>query len=399
MIFFCLQFSTSSFFSSKLRLNIKGTMSGIQNIAIQELEMSFKTWLYAPKCEWEQVLLKDLPPKISKVPKVHLQLGRDAIYVIPILKDATGQKLYWIILDIEVKDHDKIEANIEAAQEFLMWLSEKGLTEHLRIMLTGRGFRFLWPMLVPPEYMKGFFRWIRDSDFPFIDGAPQLRGTHIRLLGYRGNSRQGSPPKNVHVHLLPSITKLMDLTKVSYRRIVRGRLPADLYMEWLPALLPNQFITDEWIELFEYYRRKARLESSIVQISLKYSRFQQPKLTQVWDQIDTYLAAQGIEKREIQVGDQIIVKLSECPMCKRRDGGPHLTSTGTLKDFHANSCPAGEFYQDGEWCGRIKGLPPFKWVEGYIGAIEGHSTTHPNRRSKHHKRGQDRHPGGCRGRL
>jgi hypothetical protein len=352
-------------------------MSEAQNIDIEELRVTYKTWLFSRKIEWQQVQLKDLPQKISRQSRVHLQTGNDAIYVIPIFEDATGEKYYWMILDIESKNHDDIAANIESAQVFLLWLAEKGLTQEMKIMLTGRGFRFVWPMLVPPEYVKGFLRWIRDRDFPFIDASPQLKRGHVRVLGYRNNRRQGLPPKNVHVHLLLNIHELTSLTDIEYRRLVKGMIPASRYMEWLVGLLPDRFIPNEWIALFEYYQQKSLLESSIVAIGLQSSRFQKPNLVKKWEQINEFLTAQGIEKREGQAGDQTIVRLSECPVCGRKDGSPYLTSSGILKDFHANSCPAGEMHQDGKWSGRIKGLPPSKWVEGYRGAIEDHHTGTP----------------------
>jgi len=336
-------------------------MTQIKPTSIGELILTFKTHLYAKKYKWQTFEVKDAVSFVSKIIKSKLENGESGIWLKPILTDISDAKYYWIILDVESQDHDNVQANLDVGKDFLCWLGEKKMTDGLKIMLSGRALRFIWPYIVPPMYNKAFRLWISDRDnFP-IDNSPQ-GNSFFRFFAYRGNRAQDSNPQNMHTHLLSDFNDLWFLMKKDYLEMVSGRVSAETYLGWLAAdLLPRKFTPEPWIELFEAYDRRLKLRGSIFQqqyIRRSLSRNHE----QIMVQIDEYLKAVGKEMHENQTGDIIFWRIKGgCPSCGRTDGNPFVTPTGRLKCYHANSCPAGVRAEDG----KIMGLSPSQWVEGF----------------------------------
>lgn len=336
-------------------------MSQIIPTSIEELILTFKTHQYAKKYQWQTFAVKDVLFFASKIEKSKLENGELGIWMKPILTNLGDKKFYWLVLDVESQDHDDVQANLDTGKNFLCWLDDKNLTAGLKILLSGRGLRFIWPYIVPSVYNKAFQLWISDSDnFP-IDNSPQ-GNSFFRFLAYRGHRNQNKNPKDIHTHLLSDFNDIWFLTEKDYLELVSGRVSAETYLGWLDSdLLPSDFTPEPWIELLETYDRRLKLRGSIFQ--QKYIR--KPlsiNQEQIMVQIDEYLSAIGKEKHENQVGDLTFWRIKGgCPSCGRTDGNPFVTPTGRLKCWHANSCPAGARSENG----KMIGLALSQWIEGF----------------------------------
>jgi hypothetical protein len=325
-----------------------------------DLNLQFKPGLYSKKARWILIPIEQMKTFVSSLNSNKIKTGETGIYVKPVLFDSAGKiQVYWLILDVEAPDHSDLSANLEAAKEFLMWLDDNNLIDGLNIVLSGRGFRFIWPWAVPAEYHKAFMAWMHNT--PCIDTAPH-NNSFFRFFAYRGHPAQGKPAMDVHTHLLPDINDFWFMTSNEYHKLVKGPVSLETYIEWIhQGLLPRDYIPQPWVTLFEEYTRKFKLIDSI--FTPNYRHLRNTDLGSIQRQVHAHLDELGIDRTEHQIYDTIYWKLDQCPICNRRDGHPWLTAYGRLKCYHANSCDAGQMDENG----RIVGRWPSEWVPGFEG--------------------------------
>ena len=334
---------------------------------LQDLQAQVRFSLWDRKPSWLTLPIPSLASTLrERVSNQDLASGDAGIWITPKIRDAQGQPWHipWLDVEDKVRHHDSIQANIEAAQHLFLQLDRFGLAHGLEIALSGQGTRFMWPFAIGPDWKKAFQLFMDDGlHFPGIDPSPHADNKWFRAFAYRGNGRQSKPPKNVHIHLLDHPAHILDLTEDGYKRLVAGRPDPDACFRWLARILPvSTQPPAEWQALFEHYNQVARLRSHIVTVSFPK---QKKKKGIDWGRIWDFLDGKGIAAREMQVNQEMIYRLSECPECGRRDGNPWLTMSGRLKCRHANTCRAGELKKDlqGGWW--QSGLTPGQWVDGY----------------------------------
>jgi len=317
--------------------------------------VQFKATHWCRKEKWKLIPLASLTEFVNRISDPALENGQAAIWLQPrLFGENGGFQAHWMIVDVEnSEDHDDIFKNLEAARNLLMRLCEMRLEEDLVIMLSGRGLRFVWPYIVPVGLEKGFIAWLKKE--PEIDAAPQLHKSFFRVVGYRGHRKQGKP-KNVHIHVLPSIHDLWFLNGREYLDMVKGQVPASYHRKNLIPILPRSYAPKRWADLFEDFQARERLKGSI--FVPNYAFPQKRSTRKVWSQINAYLEKIGITKKEVGAEDRRVFKLSKCPVCEREGG--YLTQPGRLKCFHT-SCDAGHFNADD----RISGLSPLAWVPNF----------------------------------
>jgi hypothetical protein len=336
------------------------------------LKVNLKLTNWQKKHSWQQINLTNAAEQIrAKIPASALRSGHAGLYLSARAHDSNGDVWFLPWLDVEDPEqhHDSIQANIQAAQRLYLQLEDIGLAHGLEVMLTGKAFRFVWPFVIGPQWAKAFKAFVNDKrGFPGIDPAPQTsQNAWLRVLAYRGNSAQGRPTMDRHIHLLDHPAHILDLNEQKYLALVSGRPDPALCLGWLNRIMPvNTNPTQEWAAVLDHYKRLVKLRSNIVKLSFP----KEEKAGVNWERIEDSLTSSGIQLREMQVGDETIYRLSECPMCGRQDGNPWVTRGGRLKCHHANTCPAGEMKQDLQSNLFRPGLPAEKWVDGYQGMAE-----------------------------
>jgi hypothetical protein len=325
-----------------------------------DLNLQFKPGLYSKKSSWQLISIKQFGALISSLNSKKIRTGETGIYVKPVLFDSAGKmQVLWLILDVEAPDHEDTSAHIDAAKEFLMLLDDHNMIDGLKIVLSGRGLRFIWPWAVPAEYHKAFTAWMQATSC--IDVAPHNNGW-FRYLAYRGHPAQGKPVMDVHTHLLPDINDLWFMTHNEYRKLVKGPVDLETYRSWIDqGLLPHDYIPQPWVNLFEEYNRKLKLADSI--FTPNYRHLINIDLRGNQRQVHAHLDELGIDRTEREIYDTIYWRLNRCPLCDRSDGNPWVTAYGRLKCYHANSCNAGQMDENS----RIVGLKPSEWIPGYEG--------------------------------
>lgn len=337
---------------------------------MHELTVQFKTGLYSKQPTWERISLENAKESIKgKVDPAALKQGEQAIWLTPQAHDSAGNNYFLPWLDVEDPDehHSSIASNIRAAQTLFLKLDTFGLTQGMEILLSGKGLRFIWPFILGPEWKRAFKQFIADAhSFPQIDPSPFVGSNKwFRFLGYRGHSKQDSNPIDRHIHLLDKPDQIMELTENTYLELVQGKPDLQEQIQWFDRLLPRcSTLPDEWHAFLSEYDTIAKIKSNFVKLNWPTER---PNTGINWDQIFDALNQKGIEHKEFQTGDTFIYKLSECPMCGRKDGNAWITQTGRLKCHHANSCRAGEIEKDPQDNFYRSGLHPSKWIDDYAG--------------------------------
>ena len=316
------------------------------------LHTVFKTKLYAKKGSWQSLYLHGVQKYLCGINRKYFQSGNIAIWLSPIFIDTKGIEFSWLILDVEDKQQhqESIAANIEAGRQFLRFLCEHGLDAGLIILLTGNGFRFCWPYLVPKKLQKAFNLWVNDKkNYPWIDPAPFKAKVPMRILGNRNHSNQGTV-LNRHVHRLNDIHDLWFMSEDEYLDLVFGTVDLNISCGWLSEILPTQFIPKRWENFLNHYQTIVTLSDSIYSPIIPQNNYQKP--------VSAIANQAGLEYREHQFAHGGVLKLDVCPICGRKDGNPYITPSGRLKCYHRNTCSAGTVDEHDN----IIGLPLSEWM-------------------------------------
>ena len=320
-----------------------------------------KPTLYSKQHRWEtDIPVSELPAWLDRQPDTVIESGQVNLYLRSSCRDQNGKIGLIPYLDIEVEGHhDSIKGNIRAAQDAHMWLCEYGLDADLRVIATGQGFRFCWPFLIPYQYTSAFKDLVHD-----IPHAEEIKPqSFLRIAGYRGNTAQGKEHyMDASTRLLDDPTDMMMMQPEDYKTLVSGKLTKVEAQTILSAVMPTESIPDVWLLMLQDYQRRRKLKNCAIRL---------PKRQQhgsYLPQIFGELHGRGIMYREIKSG---IYRLSECPICGRRNTNPFVTASGRVKCWTTN-CDAGQ--RDDR--GSLIGLRPDQWIEGLVepAAAEEEST-------------------------
>ncbi len=321
--------------------------------------IALKTYNAAHKSTWRDLVIPHgVKEAVHGLSRKRFVDGLDAVYLHSRVSLTRSDFSYWICLDIEdtkTPGHIDLSANLDCARDMLAFLDDKGLTDNLSIFLTGQGLRFSWPYYVPLDYKRAFLAWIQKQSE--IDSSPQTGNAFVRVLGYRGHNRQGKL-LDQHIHKLDDIHDLWFICAEDYMDLTRGKPGYVQSMDWFDGILPTKAMPESWKLFLDGWKTFSELQQTIWKPD--YSRQHLVDHEATWNQIYPYLDAMGIGYTEKTIADFWFLKLSSCPECGRKDGGPYITASGRLKCFHANSCRAGEMSESGR-----KGLPPGQWVDGF----------------------------------
>ena len=326
----------------------------LSDLSLQEImevgTIAAKAAMFDPKTKWSQIPDSKIQAYWEAFPQDDIETGNCALYLKPYI-DYYGARFYWPILDVEHKNdhHKSIAKNIETAQNLYFSFETHNIATGLVISLTGQGFRFTLPYIVPYQYSEAFLHMIRDENrFPGIDPSPFKNG-FLRMLGYRNNTRQNQSPKDVHIHTLDSAGEIINLNEDSYRRLVAGKPDLERCRLDLSRIIPKELAPPSLIELLDSYNFQILLGSTMG--TPKAGGFiKTPSINM--EQILNYADEAGYNPREHKWGEGIIYKLDQCPVCGESEGNPYITTYGKLK-CHRATCSSGD------------GLSPFNWVEGY----------------------------------
>lgn len=313
--------------------------------------LTFKTRLRENEKNFQSVPVSEMPGMIKSYSAYPVETGIVAVYWKTAVTGPDGI-YHQLVFDIESSDkHDDIGENIETALHAYWYFTEKGLTDGLEIILSGKGFRFVWPYLVPPALVRALRVFIRKSGFT----DPSSMTNFHRFFAYRGNKIQGKKPADIHTHLLDSHHWLSDLSEQEYRQLTAGKPNYTDYCLWIEKILPRRMIPEPWVKVLEEIKADAYLEKAFI-------RFPKQKRRSHF-RIDTAKAEldkRGIRYRELQKADLVFLKLSECLFCSRKDTNAFVTASGRAK-CHSVNCIAGAKDEYGS----ITGIHPLEWVEGY----------------------------------
>lgn len=298
--------------------------------------------------------LEDLPSWFGALEPYAFNMGAVGLYVMPRLSDSPNHGCYWPMLDIEDKGHHfEINYNLDAVRSTLDWLTDQGLDAGLHIILSGHGCRFVWPFMIPHEFVGAFREVVRD--IPNSE-AVKDRG-FMRLFAYRGHHKQNkSPQPDIHTHKLDDRSALYSLDEDGYKRFVAGHIDHAKATGWLNDLMPVKPMPPAWKTILTEYQRIEKFKNCAVQFP---KRSANKNYAEILRQATTAMDEIGISYHEKQVQDSVIYKLDRCPECSRR-GIAFFTGSGRLK-CHSTSCAAGERGPDGSSIG----LPPEEWIPGY----------------------------------
>ncbi len=280
--------------------------------------------------------------------------GSQNIYVDARLTDAdSGKKAgLWPLLDIEDKDrHGDIEANIQAARSALDVFVGMDMVDRIRVMLTGSGFRFIFPFVVPQSYAPALIDFLKEIDG--VDTSP-LTGTMTRLAGYRGHRNQndkGYPVKNVHIHCLQNPFEIFDdsFTRARYESLVAGPESKKQTLEYLPSLFPDAEMSEVWRTFLDPRREKLRMADAIISIPTVRIK------TANEDAVLDYLTDTGIKYTKDNRDDYTFYKLAKCPKCGKTGKAWITAPAGRLKCY-SGRCEA--YIENG-------GLSPHQWIDGW----------------------------------
>lgn len=309
--------------------------------------------MLAKKSTWQRVPLSGLVNIVTGMNPKKFLSGIEAIYLKPIVTDTAGKSYPWICLDIEApgEHHKNIQVNIEAAKIFLAFLIDHGLTVDLIIFLSGFGFRFCWPYLIPAELQRAFKAWITSPDYPMIDPAPFTKKAFYRVFANRNHSNQGAVLDR-HIHRLKNINDIWFMTEPDYMALVNRTIEIKIIKPWMQEIIPTGFIPEQWTAFLSGFKTRAALADTIYSPIMPVRKHRKPI---------AFIAEQaGIEFRQCQFHNGEILQLKTCPVCGRSDGRPYVTESGRLKCHHRNTCEAGQSDEQGN----IVGLPASSWLPG-----------------------------------
>ncbi len=278
----------------------------------------------------------DLPQILNSFRARDWEAGYRNLYVSPHLtKDGEPYGL-WPILDIEAGSktrHDNISANIEEARRVLEYMIQAGIADHIRIGLSGSGFRFVFPYIIPEPLKIAYLDFLRKK-LKLKDMATASR-TPIRIAGYRGHKLQGSPVKDVHVHYLSKPTDIFraEFTADFYRRTVAGPEPKKQTLRALKELLPTMPPPERLVALLNEINDYRKLKSSIISRASK-----KKKLSDGDNKIRAALDSLDILVREQDNRPDLILP-EKCPICGQAGKGYIYSDSGHLF-CHRASCSA-----------------------------------------------------------
>lgn len=311
---------------------------------------TLKTGVFAKKSTWLSVPLGEVTCFAQGIAASDWVSGRTNLYLRPVFETPKGPA-YWPCLDVEAAgEHDCIAANLVAARETALGLEAAGLwSREVRVLLTGRGLRFSWPVLVRPEQAELFQIFLKDRGrWPNVDPGP-YRNSFVRMAGFRGHLRQGNPLPR-HVHRLEDPWGVFDLTEADYLALVAGPGEASDHVALIEAILPRGWAgpSHPWSRFLEGYRHQQSLDDSITEVRLPRS---QKARRNALAAVLAHLGGLGMEPRPMEFGERTIHLLPSCPVCGAH-GKAWINSSGWLRCWRS-SCEAAE------------GLPPSAWIEGF----------------------------------
>ncbi|GAB7079129.1 DEAD/DEAH box helicase [Megalodesulfovibrio paquesii] len=319
------------------------------------LVTTIKTGVFEKKAAWRRIPLGEVPDFARRIPHADWTTGRVNIYLRASFETPAGVA-YWPCLDVEASsEHDNVAANLAAAFETALAFEQAGLWSHeTQVLLTGRGLRFIWPCLIRPEHGELYQHFLKDRvRWPCIDAGPNRKGTPLRLAGYRGHLKQGTPLKR-RIHMLADPWQLFELDEVEYLRLVDGPGSPDEHCAIVEAILPRTWarVEHSWSRFLESYRRQVALASSLVEVVLpRPEKTRRALLAAVLAHVEEDL---GMTPRVVDCGGRVIYQLPTCPLCGR-DGKAWITGSGRIKCWRA-TCEASA--SEG-------GVSPSKWIEDF----------------------------------
>ena len=255
-----------------------------------------------------------------------------AIYLTPNIRQTpTDTKSWrlWLIMDVESDEHNNISANIKAACELYAELDAHSLLDGLQIVLTGRGFRFIYPYFIEKHNIRAFKAWTKQHQY--IDAA--IYSAFVKVFDSK-------------CYLLDDATDIFRMDAEAY--IYATKELNDL-RQVAKIALPTEPQPTAWLDFLQEYSTRLKLEDSVIALSIT-------KASNSGQSILSYL-----KRNAIRYEDRgSFFKLSRCPACGRPDASPYVTKTGWLKCFHRNSCPAGI----------SGGLPPAEWLPDWHEIVE-----------------------------
>jgi len=319
-----------------------------------------KSTFWAPKTKWVPLPFAEMGTLFDRYDAEGLRNGDVGVHIQPYVY-YYSTPLYMTAFDVEHPDehHASIQANIDTARNLLYVFEKLGIDNELTISLTGNGFRFTLPYLVPCTHTDAFIAMVRDrKQFPGIDSGPQDGANKfLRTFAYRGNTKQCKTAKDIHIHYLDNPRDILNLDEEAYKKRVQGKPDMSHYCAVLLNIIPQKFASGPLMDILEGYALFLTLKSTIALPARACTN----KNYQVnWDQIYTYLDNRGITYHDHEWSAGKIIKLDICPSCQESEGSPYITFPyGKLKCYRSNQCDAG---QEG-------GLKPSEWVEGYQSVV------------------------------
>ncbi len=333
-------------------------MQDLSNLEFGQVEeqgkLVIKMSFWTPKANWVEIPLNGLVDFVCAMDTGDLENGEIGLHIQPYVY-YYQTPLYITTFDVEDpgEHHRSIQANIDVAQRLFYQFGILGIDEDLVISLTGNGFRFTLPWVIPYRYTKAFLEMINDKPrFPGIDKGPQTGSNKfVRTLAYRGNTKQVKTAEDTHVHFLDNPGDILSLDERRYKELVAGRPDPENYAGVIPKIIPKGFPSEAFISILQEYDLAVKLKSTIAMPTPPKIR----KNREVqWNRIYEFLLEIGTDHEAFEWENGEIIKLDTCPTCGESKGNPFITPYGTLKCFRS-SCSAGQ----GE------GLKPYQWVEGY----------------------------------
>lgn len=332
----------------------------------RRLVVQVKNTLFAKKDRWHRIQVGRVAEDMARWAPGAFEDGRLALWVTPYAETPEGRALFlWLDIDPRGAEHSDIEAAIGTALMLLMALAEAGLDEGLVVLLSGQGFRFLWPVAVEPRRVPALMALIKDAGrFPGIDPNPFSSGP-LGLLGYRGPVAQGGKG-DVHFHRLPHPSDLLTLTPADYRDMVAG--PADLVeaVQIMDAITPREWTPPAWQAVLAPYEKEVALRRNILRVQMPRKSSKTVDLAA----IDEFLADNGITRRTVETEHGKVEVLSECPLCAAEGKAWFNPATGKLKCFRG-SCDAGALETGSNGTDYRPGVPLRDWCpDAVIEAVD-----------------------------
>jgi len=263
-----------------------------------------------------------------------------AIYLTPNIRQTpTDTKSWrlWLIMDVESDEHNNISANIKAACELYAELDAHSLLDGLQIVLTGRGFRFIYPYFIEKHNIRAFKAWTKQHQY--IDAA--IYSAFVKVFDSK-------------CYLLEDAADIFRMDAEAY---IYATKELNDHRQVAKIALPTEPQPTAWLDFLQEYSTRLKLEDSVIALSIT-------KASNSGQSILSYL-----KRNAIRYEDRgSFFKLSRCPACGRPDASPYVTKTGRLRCFHANTCPAGS-----------DGLLPADWLpdwhENGTGTLDAGNTS------------------------